>query len=137
MNNPVRTALSRSSVILSSVCLLHCLATPVLILALPSFSVLVSDTLEWVLILAVVPLSVGAFLPTWLRHRNPGLMASFAIGLGFVILSQFLFHQHLHSEESYRLPGTLCMAFGAGMVAWTIFRNNRHTHVCDVPGHVH
>lgn len=137
MTNSTRGILSRSSVFLSSVCLIHCMATPFLILALPSFSVFFTDVVEWALILAVVPVSLAAFIPTWLKHKDRTLMARFAVGLAFVLVSQFLFHQHHHSDVSLQWPGILSMSVGAGLMAWAIYRNNRHTHVCDVPGHAH
>jgi endonuclease/exonuclease/phosphatase (EEP) superfamily protein YafD len=137
MSNVLRSALSRSSVFFSSVCLIHCLATPFVILALPSLSVFFSDTLEWILILSVVPLSLAAFVPTWWQHKNVRLAVVFVIGLTFVMLSQFLFHQHSHTSVSVQIPGMASMAVGASMLAWSIYKNNRHTHVCTVPGHKH
>lgn len=137
MSNAVRSLFSRSSVVLSSVCLVHCLATPFIILAVPSISVFFSDTLELILIISVVPLSLAAFMPTWWKHKNVKLAVLFGLGLALVMISQFLFHQHASSVESAQIPGMLSMAFGAAILAWSIYKNNRHTHVCDVPGHVH
>lgn len=137
MTNPTRSILSRSSVFLSSVCLIHCMATPLLVLALPSFSVFFTDIVEWVLVLAVVPVSLAAFIPTWLKHRDRTLLVRFLVGVGFVFVSQFLFHQHHHGDAAVQWPGMMSMALGAGLMAWAIYRNNRHTHVCDVPGHTH
>ncbi len=137
MSNAVRSLFSRSSVVLSSVCLVHCLATPFIILALPSMSVFFSDTLELILILSVVPLSLAAFMPTWWKHKNVKLAIQFGIGLALVMISQFLFHQHTTSDVAVRFPGMMSMALGAGILAWSIYKNNRHTHVCNVPGHVH
>jgi uncharacterized membrane protein YeaQ/YmgE (transglycosylase-associated protein family) len=137
MSNTTRGILSRSSVFLSSVCLIHCMATPFLVLALPSFSVFFTDAVEWALILAVVPVSLAAFVPTWLKHKDRGLLLRFLAGLTFVLVSQFLFHQHHHSVVSLQWPGMVSMAIGAFLMAWAIYRNNRHTHVCTVPGHAH
>jgi hypothetical protein len=137
MSNMLRSALSRSSVFFSSVCLIHCLATPLVVLALPSMSVFFSDTLEWMLILSVVPLSLAAFIPTWWKHKNVRLAVWFGVGLGFVMISQLLFHQHNHTVASLQVPGVASMALGASLLAWSIFKNNRHTHVCTVPGHKH
>jgi len=139
MSKAVRSLFSRSSVVLSSVCVVHCLATPFIILALPSISVFFSDTLELILILSVVPLSLAAFVPTWWKHKNMKLAIQFGIGLVLVMVSQFLFHQHLHTstDVSLHVPGMMSMAVGAGILAWSIYKNNRHTHVCNVPGHAH
>jgi uncharacterized membrane protein YeaQ/YmgE (transglycosylase-associated protein family) len=137
MSNTTRGILSRSSVFLSSVCLIHCMATPFLVLALPSFSVFFTDVVEWALILAVVPVSLAAFVPTWIKHKDRGLLVRFLAGLTFVLVSQLLFHQHHHSDVSLQWPGMVSMAVGAFLMAWAIYRNNRHTHVCTVPGHVH
>lgn len=137
MSNAVRSLFSRSSVVLSSVCLVHCLATPFIILALPSVSVFFSDTLELILIFSVVPLSLAAFVPTWWKHKNLKLSIQFGIGLVLVMISQLLFHQHTTTDVALHVPGMMSMAIGAGILAWSIFKNNRHTHVCNVPGHVH
>jgi hypothetical protein len=137
MSNALRSALSRSSVFFSSVCLIHCLATPIVVLVLPSLSVFFSDTLEWILILSVVPLSLAAFIPTWWKHKDTRLAVMFSVGLAFVMVSQVLFHQHSHTSVSVQLPGMASMAVGASLLAWSIYKNNRHTHVCAVPGHKH
>jgi hypothetical protein len=100
-------------------------------------SVFFSDTLELILILSVVPLSLAAFVPTWWKHKNVKLALQFGLGLSLVMISQFLFHQHTTTDLSVRIPGMLSMALGAGILAWSIYKNNWHTHVCDVPGHVH
>ncbi len=137
MSSSFRSVASRSSVFFSSICLVHCLATPFIVLAVPSLSVFFSDTLEWVLILSVVPMSLAAFLPTWWKHKNLGLAVRFSAGLALVLISQFLFHQHTHTSLSLQVPGMASMAIGAVLMAYSIYKNNRHTHVCDVPGHVH
>ncbi len=129
MNAP--TLLSRSSWFFSTLCIVHCLATPFLVLALPSLAGFFSETVEWLLVLLVVPVSAAAFVPTWLKHRNGRLLASFLVGLALILTSQTLFHAgHGFWRYAVMVTGTL-------VVAVTIYRNNRHTHVCAVPEHHH
>ena len=144
--------LSRISVILSGLCVIHCLATPVLIMVLPALATFLTPALETALVLSVMPLSAVGFLPTWKKHRNNRLMAYYVGGISVMLLTHVGFHYtglesllvghphdglHDHAHVGVNLTESSLMILGATMLAWSIWKNNRHTHTCKNPNHVH
>ncbi|GEM_PF-548330 len=128
------------SIFLSSLCVIHCLATPFVLLLLPALSTLFSETIEIVLVLSVVPLSMAGFLPTWLRHKNNRLMILYVLSIGMILFSQFVLHvSHDHAEHGsisiMNWVRTGVTFSGALLLAWVVFNNNRHTHYCTHPHH--
>lgn len=138
---------SQLSYLISSICLLHCLLMPVVILILPAFSAFFTDTVETLLLLSVIPVSIYAFLPTWLKHRNSLLAVTFLIGLTLVLVAQFgIQHQHFTSLEQYLSATTtdpqviarlIFLISGVLLLSVSVYKNNKHTHVCHNPHHNH
>lgn len=135
------------SYIFSSICLIHCLAMPFVILLIPAFSHFLSDTFELILILSVIPISIYAFLPTWLNHKNSLLGTIFVIGVLLILISQFGM-DHLHALDPAQIfasndntikfiSRTGVMISGVVLIALAVYRNNKHTHVCHNPHHHH
>lgn len=130
----------RLSIVLSSVCVVHCLATPFVLLLLPAISTFFSETLEQILVLSVVPLSLIGFIPTWLRHKDNRLLTMYIVSIAIILFSQFFLHvdhQHL-AEDSIPVMAwvrTGVTFAGALLLARTVFQNNRHTHYCTHPHH--
>lgn len=142
-----RRSASHLSYFISSVCLIHCLMMPFVILLLPAFSVFFTDTLESILLLSVVPVSLYAFLPTWTKHRNVLLAVMFVSGLSLVLFAQFgIQHQHFTTLGTYFaammsepliLTRLGMLVSGVSLLAISVYRNNKHTHVCHNPHHHH
>lgn len=138
---------SQLSYFITSVCLLHCLMMPFVILVLPAFSAFFNDTLETILLLSVIPISLYAFIPTWLRHKNISLAVLFIIGLTLILIAQFgIQHFHFHSFEQFVSGSTsnpvvitrlLVLISGVVLLSTSVYRNNKHTHVCHNPHHHH
>ena len=130
---------AKLSIFLSSLCVVHCLATPFVLLLLPALSTLFSETIEALLVISVVPLSMAGFLPTWFRHRNNRLLALYLISITLILFSQFVLHvSHDHAEQGISLMNwvrTGVTFTGALLLAWVVFQNNRHTHYCTHPHH--
>lgn len=142
-----RRSASQLSIFISSVCLLHCLMMPFIILLLPAFSTFFSDTLETILLLSVIPVSFYAFIPTWNKHRNVLLAVLFVTGLLLVLFAQFgIQHQHYatlnqYLEATVSDPSVLTrfgmLIGGVILLSFSVYKNNRHTHVCHNPHHHH
>ncbi len=130
---------SKLSIFLSSLCVVHCLATPFVLLLLPAMSTLFSETIEIVLVLSVVPLSMAGFLPTWFRHKNNRLLVLYLTSITLILFSQFVLHvSHDHAEHGISLMNWIRTGVtftGALLLAWVVFQNNRHTHYCTHPHH--
>jgi lysylphosphatidylglycerol synthetase-like protein (DUF2156 family) len=135
-----RPIFGRMSIFLSSLCIVHCLATPFILVLLPTLSTFFSETLERILILLVIPLSLVGFLPRWLSHRNYASLLLYSISILLILFSQFVLHSgHSHDASAglAHLPwaGTTVTFTGAFLLAWVVYRNNRHTHTCTHPHH--
>lgn len=128
------------SIIVSSLCIIHCLATPVILLLLPAIATFFSETIEQVIVLSVLPLSLAGFLPTWLRHKNYKLLAIYLLSIILILFSQFVLHiphelsyDGTASRHSWIKTGVTFT--GVLLLAGTIYKNNRHTHYCTHPHH--
>lgn len=142
-----RRSASQLSYFISSVCLLHCLMMPFVILLLPAFSAFFTDTLETILLLSVIPVSFYAFIPTWNKHRNVMLAVMFFSGLTMVLFAQFgIQHQHFTTLSQYLnasmsdplvLTRLALLIGGVTLLSTSVYKNNRHTHVCHNPHHHH
>lgn len=135
---------------------MHCLLTPFVILLLPAFATFFNSTVESALVFSVVPLSAVGFFPTWRKHRNNRLLLVYSASLAVMLGTHLLFHYVLpldaaplhasdifghdhagHSHVAFGFLETTLMIGGALGLAWVTWKNNRHSHVCKTPGHVH
>ena len=126
------------SIWLSSLCLIHCLITPFIIILLPSVSGFFSGWVEALLIFAVVPISSVAFFPIWVKHKNKTRLVEFLAGISIVLLVQLFYHNLDHSGFHFdQIVETIFMVVGTGLIAYATYKNRRHTHTCSVPNHEH
>ncbi|HKJ34004.1 MAG TPA: MerC domain-containing protein [Balneolales bacterium] len=133
--------LSRISIILSSVCVVHSMVHPFMIMLLPLISQFFGGTIETVLVLLVVPVSILGFLPVWLHHKNTKLMKIFIIGLIILTAAQLLIPDDLMIGlfQNFSVKSLYFKSFftfiGAFMLAWSTYKNNHHADVCVNPNH--
>ncbi|MEX0679992.1 MAG: MerC domain-containing protein [Balneolales bacterium] len=128
------------SIVLSSICVVHCLATPVILITLPAVSMFFSETIEQFIVLSVIPMSLVGFIPTWLRHKDYRLLGFYTFSIILIVFSQFLLHVSHDALIQGNIPAAAWLRVGftfAGVfiLAWTVFNNNRHTHYCTHPNH--
>ncbi len=129
--------LSKLTIILSSICLVHCLAMPVIILVLPTVATFFTSTFELILILSIIPLSIAAFLPRWLKHRNYKRLYIFLGGISLIILTQLFLHDSHSTFNLTNTFGLIGLFSGVIMISGVIYTQNRHTHQCSNPAHHH
>lgn len=133
---------------LSGLCLVHCLAMPFLIVALPSVSGFLQHDAEMIITFAVLPFSILGFIPTWWKHKNRFIATKFVAALVLFVLGNTVFHDVHGPDESTTTmvasmltsaanPGVLLSLSGALLMAYAMYRNNRHVHVCHNPLHRH
>lgn len=125
---------SRMSILLSSICIIHCLSVPLIILALPALAGFFPDVVETIIIASVIPISALSFIPTWTKHKNQKLLLFYVLSV-FLLLTGHFGHHYLGLFNG--ITEFILMISGAFGLAVVIYRNNRHTHVCKNPHHHH
>lgn len=73
----------------SGLCLLHCLALPVLVGALPSLGLvfLADEMVHEILAFLLIGLAALAFVPGYRRHGDKRVLVLMAIGLGLILFA--------------------------------------------------
>lgn len=69
----------------STLCVLHCLATPLLVVALPMLEVYEHQT-HAAFALAILAIGMLAFWPGYLRHRRSWVVVTALLGFGLISL---------------------------------------------------
>jgi len=143
---------SRISILLSGLCVIHCMTMPIVLLAIPTLSTLFPAYLETILVFSIIPLSGLGFIPTWKKHKNNRLLQSYILGLSIIFATHIGFHfndighflsgdhsldGHNHVHAGFYFTESTFMIIGSGILAWTTWKNNRHTHTCKNPNHAH
>jgi hypothetical protein len=84
-----------AGITVSALCLVHCLALSAFVLALPGMALafFASEGTHLALALALIPISVTAFLPGWVRNRSITLLALAVCGLTCVLVAALLERQ--------------------------------------------
>jgi len=95
-NSPERvesgTILDRAGICVSAVCLVQCLVLSLALVLAPvvSLGIFGSDLFHRLLLLLIVPLSLGAFWLGYRVHRSVGLLLTGLAGLGLVLAAAVL-----------------------------------------------
>ncbi len=118
------------AICLSSICLIHCLLIPMVLVLIPTAGVFLEmehDTLHEVLLYLVVPLGVFALTLGFTHHKNTSVLAIGLIGLGLLALTVMLGHERL--SESAELTLT---TLASCMIALAHYKNFklRNAHHC-------
>ncbi len=114
--------LDRTAVALSGLCLLHCLALPVVIVLLPFANELGDGHWHAQMLIVVVPVSVVAFALGFRHHRSGQVMAVGALGLLLLVIGGTVVHTHygIAADRAFTMAGSLILAIAH-------FHNNRLT----------
>ncbi|MDX1570318.1 MAG: MerC domain-containing protein [Xanthomonadales bacterium] len=100
---------------ISGLCLVQCLATPLLLIFLPVIggSVLHGEQFHRVLVFVILPTSVVAFVMGCWQHRRWGVLVPASIGLAMIITAAVLGYERLGMtwETIITLIGTLFLAW--------------------------
>jgi len=100
--NPDNTAheslLDRAGILVSSICLVQCIALTVVILAAPvvSLGFFGSDWFHRMLLLLILPISLAAFVWGYRAHRHAGPVLAGALGVMLLLLAATLEYIGLH-----------------------------------------
>ncbi len=112
----------------SSLCFVHCVVTPIFILSLPWLGEYFHDPLFHIFIfLLVVPIGLYAFFQGYSHHKNKSVLALgipglFAVGLG-AFVPERIAHQIGH--ESLTIVGSILL-ISAHYINRRVCRKHRH-----------
>ena len=131
--NKVLNMTDKTAIVLSFVCVLHCLALPVLLIALPSISTLINfdnEIIHFGLILAVVPISLFAVISGYIHHRHTSVFFISTIGIIMLIVAVIYGHDVLGDSGE-----TLLTIVGSALITFGHLRNFRLRRVyhCEKP----
>jgi len=117
--------LDRAAVVLSGLCLLHCLALPFLILGTPLVAALAGSHWHAPMLLVVVPVSTFAIVMGYVRHGNRPIVVAGAVGLLLLVFAGTVAHDALGAavDRTLTVIGSLLLA----SVHWRNSRLVRHT----------
>ena len=85
------------AIALSSLCVIHCLATPLILIILPSLGALIADSHELfhqVILFFVLPIGVLALLAGYRHHHNRTILLIGLAGLGLLLIAAFFGHDY-------------------------------------------
>lgn len=98
-HTPPSQGLDRLAIFLSGLCLLHCLAIPIAVLAAPLLGQWLDHTetsVHWALLAGAVPLSAVALWRGYLRHHQRYILVLGAVGLALMLIAVM----HLFGPEA-------------------------------------
>jgi carbon starvation protein CstA len=113
--NKLLNASDKLAIGLSFMCVLHCLALPLILILLPTVSGLLALNNEefhlW-LVFAVIPISLFAVLSGYLHHKRTTVLLASLIGLAMLIVAVALGHDLLgeKGEVIFTLMGSVLIA---------------------------
>lgn len=107
----------KAAIVLSFLCVLHCIALPLILIILPTVSgllVLDDERFHQWLVFAVIPISVFAIITGYFHHRRANVFLIGAIGLLMFVGAALFAHDTIgeKGEVIFTLIGSALIAFG-------------------------
>ena len=105
---------------LSVLCVLHCLTVPLLVVLLPSITVLALDREAFHLwmVIAVIPISLYALTLGCKKHKKPSILFFGLFGLAFLISAVFFGESQLGEAGE-----KIITVIGSTLIAFSHFKN--------------
>ena len=118
----------RIAIGLSAVCLVHCLAVPILVAVLPIAAISFGNSQHFhgLMLWLVVPTSIAGFGLGYRLHRRIGLVLAGAGGV--VILAAAATYGHTTWRESFEVSVSVAGSLLLGTAHWLNFRAVRRCH---------
>ena len=117
------------AIALSAICIVHCLAVPVLVALLPVAAVSFGDDQHFhgLMLWLVVPTSVLGFALGFRLHRRSGIVLAGAIGV--IVLAITAVYGHDAWSETLEVLASVAGSLVLGSAHWLNFRAVRRCHV--------
>ena len=117
---------------LSGLCLLHCLALPFVVGALPMLMPFAESHLHAQMLYLAIPLSGIAIGTGYTRHRNPRVVLAATTGLALLVAGATVAHGNLGilADRLFTVSGSVVLA-AAHLWNGLLSRRHRCAIVCD------
>jgi hypothetical protein len=104
--------LDRVAVILSGLCLFHCLALPFLLVSLPAISAFSEGHLHAQMLILAIPVSVIALTFGFRRHASRYILGFGVLGMLLLVIGGTIAHSYygLVADRAFSLSGALVLA---------------------------
>jgi hypothetical protein len=104
--------LDRAAVMLSGLCLLHCLALPFLLVSLPALSALSEGHLHAQMLIVAIPVSVIALCFGFRRHGSRSVLAFGVLGMLLLVVGGTVAHSYygIVADRTLTISGALVLA---------------------------
>ena len=106
------TWLDGTAVVLSALCLVHCLALPLIVIGVPFLAQFAEGHLHLQMLVIVLPLSTLALGIGYRRHRNSRILFAGIIGMLLLIIGATVAHAQLGlmADRAFTICGSLTLA---------------------------
>lgn len=110
--SPHGQVLDRVAIGLSGLCVLHCLALPVILIAAPFLGGFADDHLHAQMLVLVLPISVIALATGFRRHQNRHIIAWAVVGMVLLVLGGTVMHAQfgLVMDRVFTIGGSAVLA---------------------------
>jgi hypothetical protein len=104
--------LDGAAVGLSALCLIHCLALPLVVAGLPFLAQFAEGHLHAQMLVVVLPLSIVALALGFRHHRNGRIVAAGAAGMLLLTVGATVAHENLGlaADRAFTIVGALILA---------------------------
>ncbi len=104
--------LDGAAVGLSALCLIHCLALPLVVAGLPFLAQFAEGHLHAQMLVVVLPLSIVALGLGFRHHRNSRIVAAGALGMLLLAVGATVAHENwgLAADRTFTIAGALILA---------------------------
>jgi len=121
--------IDRFAIVLSALCIVHCLALPLVLVAMPFLAGLADSHWHTPMLAVALPVSMVAIVIGYRRHGNLMLVAGVVTGLALLVAGATVGHQYLGpvADRSMTVAGSLILAY----MHW---QNSRLLRQCSARG---
>lgn len=97
---------------LSALCLIHCLALPLIVAGLPFLAQFAEGHLHAQMLIIVLPLSIVALALGFRHHRNLRIILAGAVGMALLTIGALVAHDSwgLTADRAFTIVGALVLA---------------------------
>lgn len=121
--------IDRIAMMMSMLCIVHCLALPVVLVALPFMAQFAETHWHLPMLLIAVPISTTAIVIGYRRHGNSTLVAGVVVGLALLTAGATVGHTYFGPlvDRSLTILGSLLLAYAH-------WQNSRLLRTCTLRG---